>query len=326
MAWWKNVTQAAIAPIVLPTKAAVGAVTGGVPGAVKPVVETVKDVTGATTEEDKKKAALAAALAGLSGQSAQPAQVGLEGIDKVQLERLGTAEEQAQRAKLARDLMVQQQAAQRQLAAQQARAGIRGPAAVSQQARLAQQIAQQRSAQEEQGALERRLFNLQQAQKEQFANVASQLALKQMATSLEGQRMISQAAREGAAVQAQIAGQKSGGGFLGIGGGKVICTELHRQGLLDNATFEADQEFGKFMRETYPQVMIGYWALALPVVGLMQKSKAFTYLVSFFAKPWAKHMAYLMGVREKDHLFGRLIMSIGKPLCVAASRGKKVYG
>lgn len=328
----KTIAEAVIAPIKVPTQSAIGAI-GGIPkgpegvvaGAINPVKDAVATITGGMTEEEKKKAALAAALGGLTAQAPQAAP-SLEGVERVTLERLGTAEEQAQRAKLARDLMIQQQAAQRQLAAQQARSGIRGGSASSQQARLVQQIAQQRAVQEEQGALERRMFNLQQAQKEQFANVASQLALKQMATSLEGQRAIAQAAREGAAVQAQIAGQKSGGGFLGIGGGKVICTELHRQGLLDDATFEADQEFGKFMRETYPQVMIGYWTLALPVVALMQKSKLFTYLVSLIAKPWAKHMAYLMGVREKDHFVGRLIMTVGKPLCVAASRGKKVYG
>lgn len=239
-----------------------------------------------------------------------------EKLPEVKLERLGTAEEQAQRAKLARDLMVQQQAAQRQLASQQARAGIRGPAAASQQARLAQQVAQQRAVQEEEGALQRRLFNLEQAQKEQFANVASQLALKQLASTLEGQRLIAQAAEKGAQVQAQAA-QKSG---------KIICTELHRQGLLDDATFEADQEFGKLMRENYPQVMIGYWTLAMPVVALMQKSKVFTHIVAFFAKPWAHHMAHLMGVKKTDNLFGKAIMSIGKPLCLIAARGKKVYG
>lgn len=237
-------------------------------------------------------------------------------VPQVTLERLGTQEEQAQRAKLARDLMVQQQAAQRQLASQQARAGIRGPAAVAQQARLSQQIAQQRAVQEEEGGLQRRLFNLDQAQKEQFANVASQLAIKQMASSLEGQKLIAQAAKEGATIQASAVQQ----------GGKIICTELHRQGLLDDATFKVDQEFGKLMRENYPQVMIGYWTIAMPVVALMQKSKVFTHIVAFFAKPWAHHMAHLMGVKKTDNLFGKAIMSVGKPLCVFAGKGKKVYG
>lgn len=126
-------------------------------------------------------------------------------IPQVTLERLGTEEEQAQRAKLARDLMVQQQAAQRQLAAQQARAGIRGPAAAAQQARLAQQIAQQRAVQEEEGALQRRLFNLEQSQKEKFANLATQLTLKQIASSYEGQKLLADAAKEAARIQAAAA-------------------------------------------------------------------------------------------------------------------------
>jgi hypothetical protein len=245
-----------------------------------------------------------------------------EDLPKIQLERLGTAEEQAQRAKLARDLMVQQQAAQRQLAAQQARAGIRGGAASAQQARLAQQVQQQRAVQEEEGALQRTLFNLQQSQKEQFGNVASQIALRQIAAALEGQKAIAAAAERGASVQAQAARESAGGGFLGT----VICTELHRQGLLDQQTFEVDQEFGKIMRKEQPEVMIGYWTLAMPLVALMQKSKIFTHVVALFAKPWAHHMAYLMGARTKDNLFGRLIMTIGKPVCTLAAKGKKVYG
>lgn len=128
-----------------------------------------------------------------------------EEIKDVKLERLGTQEEQAQRAKLARDLMVQQQAAQRQLASQQARSGMRSAASAAQQARLARQIEQGRSVQEEEGQLQRRMFNLQQAQREQFANLAKQLALKQMATALEGQKLMAQAAREGGQAQVKAA-------------------------------------------------------------------------------------------------------------------------
>jgi len=237
-------------------------------------------------------------------------------LPQIELERLGTQEEQAQRAKLARDLMVQQQAAQRQLAAQQARAGIRGGSASAQQARLAQQVQQQRAVQEEEGALQRTLFNLQQSQKEQFGNVASQIALKQIASALEGQKAIAAAAEKGQLAQAAAARES----------GKIICTELHRQGLLDQQTFEVDQEFGNIMRKEQPEVMIGYWTLAMPVVVLMQKSKIFTHVVALFAKPWAHHMAYLMGARTKDNLFGRLIMTIGKPICTLAAKGKKVYG
>jgi hypothetical protein len=135
----------------------------------------------------------------------------LEKLPEVQLERLGSQEELAQRQQLARDLAVQQQAAQRQLAAQQAKMGVRGGAATAQQARAAQQLEQARGVQEEQGLLQRRLYNMEQAQKEKFANLSQNLALRQIAASLEGQRLMSEAAKEAASKQAQVA-QSGGGG------------------------------------------------------------------------------------------------------------------
>lgn len=245
-----------------------------------------------------------------------------EEISDVELKRLGTQEEQAQRAKLARDLMVQQQAAQRQLASQQARAGMRTGASAAQQARLAQQLEGERSRQEEQGQLGRTMFNLTQEQKEQFARVAKQLALKQMATALEGQKAMAAAAEKGAAIQAQATKEANQGGFLGT----VICTELHRQGYLCDQLIEADDLFGKQMYRTNPDIMYGYWRLASPIVPLMKKSKAFTHFVAFFGKPWAHHMAYLMGVKKTDNLFGKVIMAVGKNLCLIAAKKEKIYG
>ena len=39
---------------------------------------------------------------------------------------------------------------------------------------------------------------------------------------------------------------------------KIICTELYRQGLMDEEIYKADQEFGKYMYNKYPFVMEGY--------------------------------------------------------------------
>lgn len=136
-------------------------------------------------------------------------------VSPIKLERLGGQVETAQRQQLARDLMTQQQAAQRQLAAQQARSGMRGGAAAAQQARILQQVEQQRRVGEEQGLTQRTLYNLEQAQKEQFANVAQQVAMKQILASLTGQQMAAEAAKEGAKVQSEAA-SKSGGGCCGV--------------------------------------------------------------------------------------------------------------
>lgn len=132
-------------------------------------------------------------------------------VSPIKLERLGGQVETAQRQQLARDLMTQQQAAQRQLAAQQARSGMRGGAAAAQQARIQQQVEQQRRVGEEQGLTQRTLYNLEQAQKEQFANIAQNVAMKQILASLTGQQLAAEAAKEGAKAQAQVASQGGGG-------------------------------------------------------------------------------------------------------------------
>ena len=240
-------------------------------------------------------------------------------LPRVTTERLGAPEEQAARSLLARQLMEQQQAAQRQLASQQARAGVRGGAAAAQQARLARQLETERASQEQASFLGQRQFNIAQAQKEQFANLAAELAKRQIQAGLTGQGIMSQAARE--AAQAQLAAAQQGGGGI-----TVICSELGKQGYLDAATLEADAEFGKMMFIQDPQVMVGYWNLAIPVVELMKKSKAVTFFVSLFAKPWARHMAYLMGQRKTNSYFGMLIHTIGKPVCRIFGKKVIVYG
>ena len=237
-------------------------------------------------------------------------------LPRVTTERLGGAEEQAQRSMLARQLMGQQQAAQRQLASQQARAGVRGGAAAAQQARLARQLEAERSAQEEAGFLGRRQFNIQQAQREQFANLAAELAQRQIQAGLRGQALQAQAAREYGQAQIQAAQQ----------GGKVICAELGRQGYLDARTMAADAEFGRMMYLTEPEVMRGYWTLALPIVGLMRRSKAITWVVSLIAKPWAMNMAYMMGEAETGSFVGKVIHTLGKPICRAFGKKAVVYG
>lgn len=131
-------------------------------------------------------------------------------LPPIKLIELGTAEEQAQRAQLARQLMAQQQAAQRQLAQAQARAGVRGGGAAAQQARLARQLEAERSAQEEAGFLARRQFNIQQQQRQQFADVASELARRNLMASLRGAQLQSEAAKEFG--RQQIAAAQGGGG------------------------------------------------------------------------------------------------------------------
>jgi len=105
-----------------------------------------------------------------------------------------------------------------------------------------------------------------------------------------------------------------GGGGGGGGGGKIICTELYRQGLLDEATYRADQAFGATMD---PLVMRGYHLWAPTVVRLMRRSRVVTMAVAAVARPWAREMACRMGVRADGSLVGAWLMAAGIPLCRA---------
>lgn len=122
-------------------------------------------------------------------------------LPPVALQRMSTEQTQAQRAQLARELMAQQQAGQRQLLAQQAKSGVRGGAATAQQSQLAARLAAQRAAQEEQAMLGRQMFDIEQTQKEQFANVANELARRQMLIAAAGQEQGLESARTLASAQ-----------------------------------------------------------------------------------------------------------------------------
>ncbi len=104
------------------------------------------------------------------------------------------------------------------------------------------------------------------------------------------------------------------------GGGTVICTELHCQGLMDEAIWKADEAFGKHLRERNSDVLIGYHFWAKPVVSLMQKSRVFTQIVNVLAKPWSYEMACIMGENDKGSVVGKILMDVGVPMCRTIGR------
>lgn len=129
------------------------------------------------------------------------------------------------------------------------------------------------------------------------------------------------------------------------GSRKIICTKLYELGLLSKKIFEADQKFGKKISKQNPEVYDGYIAWAKTVVDWMsgkgpqcmfwikdkkKRNKAQKELSIKWAKaiatPWAKHMAYLMGVEKKDNLAGKVIMTLGKPICKVVGRWKTIFG
>ena len=121
-------------------------------------------------------------------------------------------------------------------------------------------------------------------------------------------------------------GMGGGGGVGGSGGGggvTVICTELHRQGLMSDEIYEYDDLFGEMIRMTSPETYDGYISWAPNVVDKMRESKSFTKLINVFAKPWSKEMARRMGSNHKFSLVGYVIMELGLAICKTIGNIKK---
>ena len=97
--------------------------------------------------------------------------------------------------------------------------------------------------------------------------------------------------------------------------GTVICTELHRQGLMDDETYLKDAEFG---RQQDLETMVGYHSWGIPLAGAMRKSKLTTWMVKPFALAWAENMA------GGNNLLGAFLNKIGIPICRMIGRFKLI--
>lgn len=91
--------------------------------------------------------------------------------------------------------------------------------------------------------------------------------------------------------------------------GTVICTELHRQGILNDAIYELDKKFGSDLLAKDPYTFIGYCHIASPVVPYMAKSPLLTKAIAFWAVPWARQLAGVKSVR------GAIVKGFGIPFC-----------
>ena len=125
------------------------------------------------------------------------------------------------------------------------------------------------------------------------------------------------------------------------GGGKIICTKLAELGYFDKHMNEADQQFGIQLRDQDPDAYNGYLRWAQTVVDLMEgkgserlrkvilfwvrdserrkeiQKRIVIFYINSLARPWAEEMAHRMGAEgyEKSNTTGRILMSIGLPLC-----------
>jgi len=90
----------------------------------------------------------------------------------------------------------------------------------------------------------------------------------------------------------------------------VLCTELHRQGLMSRDLYLKDAAYGEYLKKYNPNVVVGYKFLAAPFVALMSKSSMFTSIMKYPILSWAKHIA-----GEKSSTWGHLCQNIGEPVC-----------
>lgn len=122
----------------------------------------------------------------------------------------------------------------------------------------------------------------------------------------------------------------STGGNGGGGGCKIICTALYEMGLMPKHIYQADELFGEMLRTNDPAAYYGYVKWASVVVDWMEGSgpqcmfwikdpeerakKQRDMAIRWahrIATPWSEHMAFQMGVVDKDNRAGRLIMKTG---------------
>lgn len=109
------------------------------------------------------------------------------------------------------------------------------------------------------------------------------------------------------------------GGFIGgtIGaviGGRVICNELHRQGIMTLRQVVLDYKFTR--KYLTPQHITGYHVWSIWMVRQMRKGK-FVKFWKHVAGHRANEIAYIYGERDKPDYFGKVYRKILEPTCWA---------
>ena len=92
----------------------------------------------------------------------------------------------------------------------------------------------------------------------------------------------------------------------------VICTELHRQGLIPTRIYRANLIY--YRNHSNEEQVRAYHSWAVPVVRLMKKSKLATRIIQPFGKAWAYEMAYRVNKYPESNLLGRIIVDTLHPM------------
>jgi hypothetical protein len=106
--------------------------------------------------------------------------------------------------------------------------------------------------------------------------------------------------------------------------GTVICTELHRQGLINGDLFRADKKVGETLMRTDPDLMAGYHAWGRPVAKILKKYPVLALIVKPLVLPVIKELAVKEGGSLFGSVIGKAMLFIGAPICRAIGRMRKV--
>jgi hypothetical protein len=104
--------------------------------------------------------------------------------------------------------------------------------------------------------------------------------------------------------------------------------------MMDYRVWSADQQYGEWLKKHDRSVYKGYIKWAKIVTSWMdgngpdyliwikdkelrssEQKRTSTEWAQKIGTPWAEHMAFLMGALPNDNLKGRVIMTIGRPIC-----------
>jgi len=212
-----------------------------------------------------------------------------------------------------RQIAGQTAAQQQQLLAMQGASGLGGATAAAQAAQVGAQGAQQRS-DFEKGLLTKQFESQLAGEAAADKSLRSAiLAQEAMASGAVGQEMAMRGAMSQLAL-GTLPTQQAAPGLLSGLVPTVICTELYRQGYLNNRQLMADNEYGKRLRKNNPETFYGYLAVGEPCVEIMQKSKLATLIAYMVVSPWSKYVMKSFGYTEKGSRIGRAINFFGLKL------------
>ena len=128
-------------------------------------------------------------------------------------------------------------------------------------------------------------------------------------------RTVQTVAQRNAKRQQSAAGAIGSGGSGGSKSGRIICTWLTSQGLMDQSDLAIDLQFTN--DHIAMRTRVGYWTWAYPLVEWMDKNKdsKSVSVIRYLAQARANEIKYQVGKATKPDYVGKAVRMIGEPIC-----------